>query len=67
MAPTCPESANLRLTLSQSDIAGILGASRPKVNRAILALEESSAIKRVDGVITCHIGRLQKIVEPEEE
>ena len=62
-----PESANVRLTLSQSDIAGILGASRPKVNRAILALEESSAIKRVDGVITCHIGRLQKIAEPEEE
>ena len=38
-----PESANLRLTLSQSDIAGILGASRPKVNRAILSLEECSA------------------------
>ena len=62
-----PESANLRLTLSQSDIAGILGASRPKVNRAILALEECSAIKRADGVITCHIGRLQRIAEPEEE
>lgn len=62
-----PESANLRLTLSQSDIAGILGASRPKVNRAILALEEGSAIKRADGVITCHIGRLKRVAEPEEE
>ncbi len=62
-----PESANLRLTLSQSDIAGILGASRPKVNRAILALEEASAIKRADGVISCHIGRLQKLADPEED
>jgi CRP/FNR family transcriptional regulator, cyclic AMP receptor protein len=62
-----PESANLRLTLSQSDIAGILGASRPKVNRAILSLEECAAIKRLDGVIACHIGRLQKIAEPQEE
>ena len=25
------------------------------------------AIKRADGVINCHIGRLQKIAEPEEE
>lgn len=62
-----PESANLRLSLNQSEIAGILGASRPKVNRAILALEESAAIKRIDGVIACHIGRLRKIAEPEEE
>lgn len=62
-----PESANLRLMLSQSDIAGILGASRPKVNRAILALEECHAIKRNDGVITCHVERLQRIAEPEED
>ncbi|MDQ0318802.1 CRP-like cAMP-binding protein [Pararhizobium capsulatum DSM 1112] len=62
-----PEIANLRLTLSQSDIAGILGASRPKVNRAILALEESHAIKRHEGVIECHVDRLQRIAEPDEE
>ena len=61
-----PESANLRLTLSQADIAAILGASRPKVNRAILTLEENGAIHRHDGVITCHIGLLQAFAEPEE-
>ncbi|KQV44149.1 MULTISPECIES: Crp/Fnr family transcriptional regulator [unclassified Rhizobium] len=62
-----PESANLRLTLSQSDIAGILGASRPKVNRSILSLEECHAIKRNDGIITCYVERLKRIAEPEEE
>lgn len=62
-----PQSANLRLTLSQTDIASILGASRPKVNRAILSLEESGAIKRADGIICCNVGRLLSIADPEED
>ncbi|MDO9416385.1 Crp/Fnr family transcriptional regulator [Pararhizobium sp.] len=62
-----PESANLQLALSQTEIAGILGASRPKVNRAILSLEEKRAINRSDGIIHCHIGRLTRLAEPEEE
>ncbi|MFK0275671.1 Crp/Fnr family transcriptional regulator [Ensifer sp. NPDC090286] len=61
-----PESANLRLTMSQTDIAGVLGASRPKVNRAIQWLEESGAIKRNEGIIACKVGRLQSIADPEE-
>lgn len=62
-----PESATLRLSLSQSDIAAILGASRPKVNRAILSLEENGAIRRSDGLISCHLGRLKAIAEPDED
>lgn len=62
-----PESANLRLTMSQTDIAGVLGASRPKVNRAILWLEESGAIKRMDGIIACKVGKLLSIADPEED
>ncbi|MDW9920637.1 cyclic nucleotide-binding domain-containing protein [Sinorhizobium meliloti] len=62
-----PQSVNLRLTLSQTDIASILGASRPKVNRAILSLEESGAIKRADGIICCNVGRLLSIADPEED
>jgi len=61
-----PESANLQLPLSQTEIAGILGASRPKINRSILALEEAGAIRRSDGIVHCHIGRLQGIAEPED-
>ncbi|QRM54077.1 Crp/Fnr family transcriptional regulator [Sinorhizobium sp. BG8] len=62
-----PESANLQLPLSQTEIAGIVGASRPKINRAILALEQAGAIRRTEGIITCHIGRLFGIAEPDDE
>ncbi|AFL48703.1 CRP/FNR family cyclic AMP-dependent transcriptional regulator [Sinorhizobium fredii] len=62
-----PASANLRLTLSQTDIAAILGASRPKVNRAILSLEESGALKRTDGIVSCNVGRLLMIADPPED
>ncbi len=62
-----PASANLRLTLSQTDIAAILGASRPKVNRAILWLEESGALKRTDGIVSCNVGRLLNIADPPED
>ncbi|MNY60036.1 hypothetical protein D3C86_1965430 [compost metagenome] len=53
--------------MSQTDIAGVLGASRPKVNRAILWLEESGAIKRMDGIIACKVGKLFSIADPEED
>ncbi|HEV7246332.1 MAG TPA: Crp/Fnr family transcriptional regulator [Shinella sp.] len=62
-----PESANLQLSLSQTEIASIVGASRPKINRSILALQEAGAIRRNDGIIHCHIGRLQTIAEPDDD
>ncbi|WP_313526322.1 Crp/Fnr family transcriptional regulator [Shinella sp.] len=62
-----PDSANLQLSLSQGEIASIVGASRPKINRSILALEEAGAIRRNDGIIHCHIGRLQNIAEPDDD
>lgn len=62
-----PESANLQLALSQAEIASIVGASRPKINRSILTLEEAGAIRRSDGIIQCHIGRLQGIAEPDDD
>ncbi|WP_027146304.1 Crp/Fnr family transcriptional regulator [Mesorhizobium sp. WSM3626] len=61
-----PVRADLKLSLTQSDIAGILGASRPKVNRAISALEEAGAIRRSNGIIECNTERLQWIAEPGE-
>ncbi|MCA0343484.1 MAG: helix-turn-helix domain-containing protein, partial [Proteobacteria bacterium] len=62
-----PESANLQISLSQTEIASIVGASRPKINRSILALQEAGAIRRNDGIIHCHIGRLQNIAEPDDD
>ncbi|MCO6187520.1 Crp/Fnr family transcriptional regulator [Rhizobium sp. L1K21] len=61
-----PESANLQLSLSQSEIAGILGASRPKINRSIVSLEEKGAIRRKDGVIDCNTERLLELAEPDD-
>ncbi|MER8576697.1 Crp/Fnr family transcriptional regulator [Mesorhizobium sp. M1409] len=61
-----PVSANLRLSLTQSDLAEILGASRPKINRAVLAIEGVGAIRRINGIIECNTERLQRIAEPSE-
>lgn len=61
-----PEHANLQIALSQTEIAGILGASRPKINRSILSLEEGGAIRRKGGVIECDIARLAKLAEPDD-
>ena len=60
-----PDSANLQLFLSQSEIASILGASRPKINRAIMALEDAGAITRSGTVINCNIQRLTALAEPD--
>lgn len=62
-----PNQANLQLALSQTEIAGILGASRPKINRSIMNLEESGAIRRHDGIIDCNVRRLIGLAEPDEE
>lgn len=61
-----PTIASLKLKLSQTEIAEILGASRPKVNRAIAALEDNGGIRRTNGMIECNIRRLQSLAEPNE-
>jgi CRP/FNR family transcriptional regulator, cyclic AMP receptor protein len=59
-----PEEARLELVLSQVEFGAILGASRPRINRAILELEEAGAIKRHGNIIDCRIPRLLKFAEP---
>lgn len=59
-----PDRPHLRLDLSQTELAGVLGASRPKVNRAIVALEELGAITRAGPVLTCDPDQLALIAEP---
>jgi CRP-like cAMP-binding protein len=62
-----PDEASLHVALSQTEIAGILGASRPKINRSILSLDEQGAIKRQGNIIHCNVTRLSRLAEPDEE
>jgi CRP/FNR family transcriptional regulator, cyclic AMP receptor protein len=43
----------LRLPYTQSEIADLIGASRPKVNQAFARLEDAGAIRRRQGQIIC--------------
>ncbi|MGE3231381.1 MAG: Crp/Fnr family transcriptional regulator [Hyphomicrobium sp.] len=47
------------LPISQSELALLIGASRPKVNAALALLEESGAIERKDTRFTCDIDELE--------
>lgn len=59
-----PDAPQLRLDLSQGELAGALGASRPKVNRAIMALQEAGAIVRDGPVLRCDPEQLALIADP---
>ena len=59
-----PETPQLRLALNQSELAAMLGASRPKVNKAIQALEAAKAISRNGDVLSCDLERLMLIADP---
>lgn len=64
MGPDLPPKADLRLALGQGELALMLGASRPKVNRALQKLTEAGAIQR-DGVhLRCDIPALQALADP---
>lgn len=60
-----PEEAQLRLELNQSELAALLGASRPKVNRAISGLEGAGAIRRNGAVVLCNVEKLLALAEPD--
>ena len=51
----------LDLPISQSELALLIGASRPKVNAALALLEDGGSIKRSDGGFTCDIDELETI------
>jgi CRP-like cAMP-binding protein len=54
----------LDLPISQSELALLIGASRPKVNAALALLEDGGAIERSDRGFTCHIEELETIAGP---
>ncbi|WP_051388585.1 Crp/Fnr family transcriptional regulator [Hyphomicrobium nitrativorans] len=49
------------LPISQSELALLIGASRPKVNAALALLEDGGAIARKDTRFTCDIDELEAI------
>lgn len=61
-----PPQAVLRLEISQGELASVLGASRPKVNRALQALLETAALRREGDVFLCDVSRLAEAADPVE-
>lgn len=61
--PDVEGTAALDLPISQSELALLIGASRPKVNAALAMLEDGGAIKRADGKFECRIENLEMIVD----
>jgi CRP/FNR family cyclic AMP-dependent transcriptional regulator len=53
------------LPMSQSELALLIGASRPKVNTALSVLEDSGALERSGTRVTCDIEELQAIAGAE--
>jgi|SRR5215217_222365 len=60
-----PKEPHLRLDLNQSELAALLGASRPKVNRAIVSLESAGAIRRQGATLVCNPQKLDQFADPE--
>lgn len=59
-----PPNPVLRLEISQSEIAAVLGASRPKVNRALQVLLESGALARQGDSFVCNVEGLRAAADP---
>ena len=55
----------IELPMSQSELALLIGASRPKVNTALSLLESSGALQREGSRIICDIEELQMIAGTE--
>ncbi len=61
-----PATAHLSLDISQTELATLLGASRPKVNRALAALAEAGALVRDGAAWRCDVAALETLAEPGE-
>lgn len=54
-----PEGAALALGLSQGELAAVLGATRPKINRVIQDFRDEGLIRDAAGVWTCDVAALR--------
>lgn len=62
-----PPHPVLRLEISQTEIAAVLGASRPKVNRALQALAEGGALMRQGDAWVCDVALLRGFADPDAD
>lgn len=62
-----PPEAALLLEVSQTELAAVMGASRPKVNRALQALVEAGALEKAGTGWICRSAALLVLAEPDEE
>lgn len=58
-----PEGAALALGLSQGDLAAVLGATRPKVNRVLQDFRDEGLIDEADGIWRCAVAGLRAEAE----
>ena len=57
--------AKLDLGMSQSELGLLIGASRPKVNLALTALEDMGAITKSGSGYICNLEILENVAETE--
>jgi CRP-like cAMP-binding protein len=60
---TPPKSPAISLGISQGELALVLGASRPKVNAALMMLEDTGAITRQGDKYVCNLDELTTVGE----
>ncbi|MFM1815225.1 MAG: hypothetical protein RLZ98_1920, partial [Pseudomonadota bacterium] len=58
-------TVTIDLGMSQGELSLLLGASRPKVNAALMLLEDGGAITRSGNKVTCNRSELEQIAELE--
>ncbi len=56
----------LRIGFSQGDLSAVLGASRPKVNRALQSLLAAGAIRKEGDLLACNLPLLRRLAEADE-
>ncbi len=59
------DSVTVSLGMSQGELALLLGASRPKVNAALMMLEDQGAVTRSGDQIACQVQELCELAEME--
>ena len=58
-------ATTFELGMSQTELALLLGASRQKANAALALLEQEAALKRTGRKLSCNVGKLERIAEPD--
>lgn len=62
-----PACATIRLGFSQSELASIVGATRPKVNRALQDIMATGAVRRDGDALVCDVPALLELAGTQDE